>query len=288
MPTTYAHWRFGDFCIKNLPECLQNIVTKNREIFNYGVHGPDIFFYYKRLKHNDVNSFGSHLHEVPFGETLEKIRPLYLNADDKESVLSYLLGFLCHFALDSYCHGFIDRTQEVTKTSHGKIESQLDRHFLKKDGYNPVKKSVTTTLKPSRKIAHDIAQIIPELSEDIIYDSLVDQKFYLNILKDSNFVKRKALIAVMDLVKTPKFKELLLTNKDDPNCKQTNARIEKYFNKAVEHYPILAKSMVEYLEEGKELLPYFHNHFCPKEDYKEIPILSYEDELKYEVNDFQK
>ena len=26
MPTTYAHWRFGDKCIRMLPDDLQNII----------------------------------------------------------------------------------------------------------------------------------------------------------------------------------------------------------------------------------------------------------------------
>ena len=55
MPTTYAHYRFGDKCINTLPNNLKEIINNNREIFNYGVHGPDIFFYYNCLKHNSIN-----------------------------------------------------------------------------------------------------------------------------------------------------------------------------------------------------------------------------------------
>ena len=34
MPTTYAHWRFGDKCIKTLPDNLQTIINNNRAIFS--------------------------------------------------------------------------------------------------------------------------------------------------------------------------------------------------------------------------------------------------------------
>ena len=66
MPTTYAHWRFGDKCIRMLPDDLQNIILNNRAIFDYGVHGPDIFFYYNCLKHNEVNRYGSAMHDIPY------------------------------------------------------------------------------------------------------------------------------------------------------------------------------------------------------------------------------
>ena len=287
MPTTYAHWRFGDKCISTLNDNYQELINNNRAIFDFGVHGPDIFFYYNCIKHNDINQFGTNLHNIPFNVTLEKMKPLYEKAEDKKSVLSYILGFVCHFTLDSYCHGYIDRTTEVWDVTHGKIESQLDRYFLIKDGYNPVKKSVTFSLKPGRRIAHDIWTLFPEHKQEDVYKTIKDMLFYLNLLKDSNDIKRWGLTKAMDIAKAPSFKELLLTKENDERCKATNVRLDKYFNKAVEHYPILAKSVIDFLEKGKPLDPYFHNHFCPKEDYKDIPILAYEDELKYEVNEFQ-
>lgn len=63
MPTTYAHWRFGDKCIETLPDNLQTIIKNNRAIFDYGVHGPDIFFYYNCLKHNKINQMGEKMPE---------------------------------------------------------------------------------------------------------------------------------------------------------------------------------------------------------------------------------
>lgn len=288
MPTTYAHWRFGDKGIKTLPEDLQKIINNNREIFDFGVHGPDIFFYYNALKFNDINKYGHKLHNIPFKETLEKIKPLYKTCDDKDAALSYLLGFVAHFTLDSYCHGYIDLVAESGIASHGKIESQLDRYFLIKDGYDPNKQSVTFSLKPSNKLGHVIGQLFPEQGEEICTKCIKDQLLYLNLLRDDSKLKRAFLITVMDAVGVKSFKELLLTDKNDPRCKATSERLNKYFKVANRHYPILAMSLVKYLNDEEELDPYYHNHFNPKEDYKEIPIYDYDDEIQYEVNDFQK
>lgn len=288
MPTTYAHWRFGDRCIKTLPEELQEIINKNRNIFNFGVHGPDIFFYYDCLKHNDVNQFGTDLHDIPFGETLKKIKPIYKTIEEKEAAVSYILGFVCHFTLDSYCHGYIERREEVSKetskpTTHGILESQLDKYFLIKDGYDPFKKKVTKTLKLSRQIGKVIGELFPEIGPDKAYKSISDQKFYLNLLKDSNNLKRDILKALMDAAKAPQFKDLLLTTNDYPELEDAMLRLDKLFEKAIEHYPSLADSAIRYLERSTPLDAYFKNHFCPKKDYKNIPILSVEAEKNYEV-----
>ena len=288
MPTTYAHWRFGEHCIKTLPEDLQKTVNKYRHEFDFGVHGPDIFFYYDALKHNDVNRYGTWLHDQPFKDTLEKtFKPQYLKHENKEAALSYLLGFLCHFTLDSYCHGYIDRKDEVSGCSHGRIEAQLDRYFLIKDGFDPVKKSVTFSLKPTAECCRNIALMYDKFDEKTVAKSLKDQLFYLNLLKDNSDIKRALLRTAMKLAKANSFLDLLIGKEEDPRCRDSMLRLDKYFEKAKEHYPILAKNFVEYLNNDAPLDDYFHNHFCPKEDYKEIPILSYEDELNYQV-DFQK
>ena len=287
MPTTYAHWRFGDKCIKTLPNNLQEIINKNREIFDFGVHGPDIFFYYNCLKHNKINQFGTNLHEIAYKAILAEFKNNYPKVDDKYGAISYILGFTCHFTLDSYCHGYIERKEEISKVSHGKIESQFDRYLLKKDGCDPVKKSVTFSLHPSKQIAYTISQLFDEISFKEAYKAIKDQKLYLNLLKDNSDIKRFVLTKGMDLAKVSKFKDLLITKEDDPKCLDASLRLDKYFDMAVKHYPILVNDVLNYLNDKNELSDYFKHDFCPKEDYKEIPVLSLDEEKKYEINDFQ-
>ena len=50
MPTTYAHYKFGKEVLSALPRPLQNSIEAHRELFDIGLHGPDILFYYNALK----------------------------------------------------------------------------------------------------------------------------------------------------------------------------------------------------------------------------------------------
>ena len=52
MPTTYAHYKFGKEVISALPRPLRSTVENHRELFDIGLHGPDILFYYHPMKRN--------------------------------------------------------------------------------------------------------------------------------------------------------------------------------------------------------------------------------------------
>ena len=287
MPTTYAHWRFGDKCIRMLPDDLQNIILNNRAIFDYGVHGPDIFFYYNCLKHNEVNRYGSAMHDIPYKDTLAQIKKNFKKTENKDMALSYLLGFTCHFTLDSYCHGFIEKVDETMPYSHGKIESQFDRYLLIKDGFNPVTKSVTDMFHPDKKMAKVISGLFNKFDEDIIYKTLKDQKLYLNLLKDNSDIKRFFLTTAMDIAKVPSFKDLLIIKENVEELKPVNIRLNKYFDMALKHYPILADSLIGYLSDKNELNTYFKHNFSFKEDYRNLEILPLDEELKYKVTALQ-
>ncbi len=288
MPTTYAHWRFGDKCITTLPDDLRMIVINNRAIFDYGVHGPDIFFYYNCLKHNKINDIGENMHITSYKDILAQFKLNYRkNKDDGDAKLAYILGFTCHFTLDSYCHGYIEIKEEKSGVSHNKLESQFDRYLMKKDGLDPVKKSRTFSLKPDKKMAKDISELFDDISYDVAYKTIRDQKKYLTFLHDKDDFKRFVLVKGMNAFGAKDFVDLLITDKDEPKCADSNLRLDKYFDKAVEHYPLLAKNVYEYLFNDVKLPDYFKHTFSPKEDYRQLPVLSLEDERKYIVKDLQ-
>ena len=47
MPAFYAHYRFGCDVLNQLPEDIRSICTAHRGLFDIGLHGPDIYFFYR-------------------------------------------------------------------------------------------------------------------------------------------------------------------------------------------------------------------------------------------------
>ena len=51
MPSTYAHRRFGANVLEHLPDEVRVQLEMNRELYDIGLHGPDLLFYYLSLIH---------------------------------------------------------------------------------------------------------------------------------------------------------------------------------------------------------------------------------------------
>ena len=62
MPTTYAHYRFGQDVLEQLPADQRAVLLAHRPIFDFGVHGPDVLFYYRPMGKNPVNRKGYDCH----------------------------------------------------------------------------------------------------------------------------------------------------------------------------------------------------------------------------------
>ena len=104
MPTTYAHYKFGKEVMSALPRPLQNAIENNRELFDIGLHGPDILFYYRAAVKNRVSGQGYELHEKMADEFFEHAVQVIGEEDNPAAARAYIYGFICHFALDSECH----------------------------------------------------------------------------------------------------------------------------------------------------------------------------------------
>ena len=109
MPTTYAHYKFGKEVLSALPRPLQNSIEAHRELFDIGLHGPDILFYYNALKKDPVNEQGHTLHEQFADEFFHHAVEVIEKAKDPAVARAYIYGFICHFALDSECHPYVEK-----------------------------------------------------------------------------------------------------------------------------------------------------------------------------------
>ena len=148
MPAVYTHYRFGKAVEAQLPDYLQSILQERKESFALGTQGPDILFYHHPMKKNAVRQRGWDLHAVAAEDFfVDAAKKIALAQTDQEPIssalIAYVCGFLCHFTLDISCHPYIDGPSQGTFT-HGKIESELDKYFLRKDGL-PIRGYNTTT-----------------------------------------------------------------------------------------------------------------------------------------------
>ena len=108
MPDTTAHHYFGQQVFKALPADVQALLSAHKSVFDLGLQGPDLLFYYKPFLNNQIRELGVQIHwHSARGRMAAAAARLRERADD--AALCYLLGYACHHALDSAFHGDIAR-----------------------------------------------------------------------------------------------------------------------------------------------------------------------------------
>ena len=280
MPATYAHWNFGNRCIAAMPENLQKIIHENREIYDIGVHGPDIFFY--DLAHSDVPRYGTSLHDIPASVFFAECKKQINEGNEKIEMLAYVLGYLSHFVLDSALHSYVERKKEVSKITHNLIESQWERHLMILDNREPNLVDRTESLKPDKKKAEIIARFYNAKPKDVLRTTR-HQKTIVKALNCISPIKEKVLKKILNTIKLNDYVDLFVGFSEDERCKDSNLRLDKLADKAIIIYKKQLVNLLDYLNDKGKLNDYFDNDLAARPDYKDIEILPYESELAYKV-----
>ncbi len=262
MPAAYAHHTFGETCLNSLPPKMKAVCTKYRELFDIGVHGPDILFYYNPLKSNKINCHGQELHQWTGEQFFNVCKYSYQHTEEnKKAMIAYLMGFLAHFILDSSCHDFINEEASESGLSHNLIESQYEVYLMEKDGLDPMKVDRSAPLHPSMENAVIIAEFFP-FTEQEIRKSLKGQKRVLHLFYSPKEAKKKALRKLIDQLGVKgDFGDLFLDREHLYQCGLMNEIIYKRQKAAAEIYPKLARNLVSFLFDREELDEYFQYNF---------------------------
>ena len=131
MPNYYAHLSLGAQVLSQLPQELSLLLNRERSAFDLGCLGPDPLFFYRPTLPNPVRREGVAMHArsaLPvFGRLREAVE------EDAPMSAGYAAGFLCHLALDSACHGWIDRRAAEGTVTHLAMEAEFDRLLMERD-----------------------------------------------------------------------------------------------------------------------------------------------------------
>ena len=173
MPTTYAHYSFGEAIRSRLAGSTRQAVDLHLDLYRLGLHGPDFLFYYKPMSPNKLTVLGHRIHKETGAAFLERaVRialgignagPASASAGAQEqggaalqmsgAALAYLLGFACHYLLDSACHPLV-RQAQARGLMHNLIETEFDRVLMERDGRDPV------SFRPTAHIAAAFASSV--------------------------------------------------------------------------------------------------------------------------------
>lgn len=254
MPSTYAHYRMGQEVLGKVSDSVAEVIQQYPDLYNIGLHGPDLLFYYNALNKNHVNTAGVALHKLPgrffFERTAELIRSRQLDP----AYLAHAYGYICHFALDVSCHRFVEEQIKTTGVGHLALETELDRRLLTMDGKNPLAARVTGHLIPGRETAEVIKDFYPGLTTEEILKSIKDMGFYLNLLVSPGRIKYGFKVNCLKLVgKFDSVGGLLMDRKEKTACKESVDRLLELYEQGKKLAVRLIEEYMAYIKKEAEL-----------------------------------
>ncbi len=223
MPSNFAHYLFGQQLLPTLPDYLQQIIQPNLKLYQIGQHGPDIIFYYRPFLPHSVSRVGFQMHKFPARYFFEQARDTVSLHQQDPRLLAYTLGFLCHFILDSNCHGYIYQKIKDGKVSHVELETEFDRMLMVQQGIDPLNTNATDHLPVDQELSRIIAQIFIPLTPEQIYYGLRSMKFYHRLLVSPTPSKRYTIRRILRLTHTEQLLGGLIVNPvPNPLCRESN------------------------------------------------------------------
>ena len=244
MPSTYAHRRFGADVFAALPAAVQAKILPYRELYDLGLHGPDLLFYYHAVRSTPVSRLGNAMHEEPGRVFFGRARQVVRAAESKNAALAYALGFVCHFALDSTCHPYVEQFVRESGVSHCEIETEFDNMLLRRDGYDPLKFFTASHIHPSERNAKVLAPFYEGISEQTALDSIKGMISVHRLLQASNLVKRWVVLTGMKAVgKYDTLHGLVANPKPNPKCTESGKKLEALYTQAL---PLAEKLILEF------------------------------------------
>ena len=195
MPTTYAHDLFGKMVYHRLDPEIQEKIKKYQTTYQIGLHGPDILFYVRPFHKNRFNQMAHRLHREEAAGFFERGRELYQKTGNEE-ILVYLLGFICHFMLDSTCHPYISEYMKKTGARHDEIETEFDRALMVRTGKDPFHYPPGSVIRIEKNSVDAISEVMEGMNHKDIVRALMGTKFYTRLPICDSEKKRKVKLAV--------------------------------------------------------------------------------------------
>lgn len=258
MPTNYAHYRFGCAMLAQMPADIRRTATRFRQLYDMGLHGPDLFLYYNPLLKTLVGSLSKRYH-TQSGSSFFTRACRFLRLERNEAGLAYLYGLLCHYCLDSTLHPFVhDNTGEITHTG---LETEFDRYLLEKDGKTP---AWTYDLSPHIQLtpgeSETVAKFYPGATPAQIRTCVRNMAMVTKALA-SPFGPGRSVIQKGAALAGPNAVGVIMQPQADARCAALMEPMQTLYDAACDRFPPMLEELTAHMTHGAAFSDEFLSDF---------------------------
>lgn len=273
MPSTYSHYRFGKDVLARLPEKTQALIEKHRPLYDMGLHGADICLYYEPMTFNAVKKTCFAVHKEYGDELFTRMTPRLKEVADPEAFLVYLLGFVCHYALDKVCHPYVEKVHSLQQVSHTELETDLDRNFMLLDGLDPMSHFPIGHIVPTEENSRVIQWFFDNLTVQEVQDCLQGM---IDVTKFFFAPTEERLQELYQILRENNcfgpMHGLIMKANQSPYSPQYYPLFQRLYDEAVPLGVKLINSFMDWLETGADLAPEFHFTFGAGENWEALSL----------------
>lgn len=263
MPAAFAHDLYGRRVFEHLDPKIRQLIRKEKECFYLGLHGPDPLFYYRPFERNPVVLKGHRMHwEIArdfFEDGVEKIEGTERRWE-RDAMKAYLLGFVCHFALDSSLHGFVNRMDRDSAFSHAEIETELDRRLLIREGKDPLHTDLTFHVKDNKIVRMASGRIL-DLDEEAMSKAIRSMKLASRLFINTRERFKRFLSRFLMMKEMDSLRGMIMHEDPLEGCEEITGQLEKKFYEAIPVGEKLVTSLWQSLEKKMPLTERFDQNY---------------------------
>ncbi len=273
MPSTHSHYRFGKDVLALLPADTKAFVEQYRELYDIGLHGPDICLYYEPMSFNAVKKNSFRIHKEYADELFKKSAALIEQSSNPNAYKAYLIGFVCHYALDKIFHPYVEKVISLGEVSHTELETDLDRYFMIQDSLDPMKHFPILHINPSDENSEIIKLFFTELTTEDVKACLEGM---IEVTKSFHATTQERLGEIYQLLKDNNcfgpMGGLVMKPEANPVCDKYYSLFDRLYTEAVPFGVKLINEFTAYLTDGTELSEDFHHNFGAGENWRNLIV----------------
>lgn len=256
MPSHYTHYRFGANVIEHLPPEAKRSVRLFRQLYDVGLHGPDIFFYHNIFFRDNVVALGSKYHGLTGEEFFAPICK-HLRLEPNEAALAYLYGLLTHYCLDSTIHPFVLEQTRDGKIGHTELETEFDRFLLQRDGKPHPN---TFDCSPHIRLTDGECTTVAEFygtTPSAVKASVRSMAATVKFVAMPNGNLRRTV----EKAAGGKLRQNFMGRTPNKNCAHLNAPMEELYDRALEKFPAMVAALQAHMSHNAPLGELFEETF---------------------------
>lgn len=258
MPAIYTFHRFGADSLRMLPGQLQRPIQRFRRLYNGGLYGADLFFYYNPMAPGNVGSLYSSLDGMTGAEFFAGAAQI-LKENPSEGGTACLYGLLANYCLRSQLAPLFRQATADGDVCRVELEVELDRYLLGLDGKTPAhNQDASPGMKMTRGECVTLTNFFPGATATQGYRAHRKMVRWTRRLA----AKKRGFAKFLLSFTKGDFRHQMMPDHANHKCLHLDKPMLECYDRALEMYPEMAQRLTLFLKNGTPLGEEFQNTFA--------------------------